>query len=145
MRHQVFGRKLGRDIKSRHALLRNIASGVLLGGSVVTTETKAKFAKSYIEKLIRNSQKNSLALKRSIASDLEQKAFLRLVNEIGPGFGERTGGYTRVIRVKPRKGDGAVLARLELLQWDTTKAKTPAEIKRVAKKSAENKVEVKSK
>ncbi|MBI3341751.1 50S ribosomal protein L17 [Candidatus Curtissbacteria bacterium] len=126
MRHHVFGRKLGRDINSRHALLRNLASSIMVSGYVVTTETKAKFAKSYIEKIIRNSQKNSLALQRSIASELEKKAFIRLVNEIGPGFADRNGGYTRLTRIRPRKGDGAILAKLELLNWDTTKAKAPA-------------------
>ncbi len=123
MRHQVFGRKLGRDIHSRYALLRNIASSVILSGSIVTTETKAKFAKSFIEKLIRNSQKNSLAITRDIGSVLEQKAFLRLINEIGPGFSQRKGGYTRVTRLNSRRGDGAILARLELTEWDSTKAR----------------------
>lgn len=124
MRHQVFGRKMGRDIHARYALLRNIASSVILSGSIVTTETKAKFAKSFIEKLIRNSQKNSLAIKRDIGSVIEQKAFLRLINEIGPGFAERKGGYTRITRLNSRRGDGAVLARLELTEWDASKTKT---------------------
>lgn len=145
MRHSVFGRKLGRDTQSRYALLRNLASAVMLSGFVVTTEPKAKFIKSTIEKLITNSQKNSLAVKRDIASMLSGKAFTRLIGEIGPGFVQRPGGYTRIIKMGNRRGDGAPMARIELLPWDISKAKVVAKKQKPAKpaKKAKKVVEAK--
>ena len=115
MKHKVFGRKLGRDINQRNALLRNITSSVLINGYVVTTEAKAKFVKGYLEKLIRNSQKNSLALKREIASTLSEKAFESLFKSISPAMLSRPGGYTRIIRLNERHGDNARMVKLELV------------------------------
>lgn len=133
MRHSVFGRKLGRDTHSRYALLRNLASSVMLSGYVVTTEAKAKFVKATVEKLIRNSQRNSLAVKRDIASMLNEGAFSRLINEIGPGFVQRPGGYTRIVKMSRRRGDCAPMAKLELLPWDVSKARIVAKKPKVSK------------
>lgn len=118
MKHKVFGRKLSRNVSQRSALLRNLSSSVLLAGFVVTTEAKAKFVKGYLEKLIRNSQKNSLAQKRKIASAISPKAFERLIKEISPAMSARAGGYTRIIRLNQRHGDGAQMAKLELVSWN---------------------------
>lgn len=125
MRHQVLGKKLGRDIHARRALLRNLSSSLIHSGSIVTTEAKAKFVRRFVEKLIRNSQEKSLARKREIASVLEQKSFLRLIEEIGPGFADRQGGYTRIIRLNPRRGDSAPMAKIELLEWAKSKVSAP--------------------
>ena len=130
MRHKVFGRRLGRDINQRSALLRNLTSAILLSGYVVTTQAKAKFAKVYIEKLIKNSQKNSLAVKRDIAAVLTQKALVKLVTEIGPGMTGRNGGYTRIIKINSRKGDNAPMVKLELVEWDKTKTIAPKKLKK---------------
>lgn len=124
MKHKVFGRKLGRDINQRSALLRNLSSSVLLEGFVVTTQAKAKFVKSYLEKLIRNSQKKSLATKREIASVLSKGAFDRLQKEISPGMAGRAGGYTKITHLNTRRGDGAQMARLELMPFDKPSAKS---------------------
>lgn len=125
MKHKVFGRKLGRDISQRSALLRNLSSSVLLTGFVVTTEAKAKFVKGYLEKLIRNSQKNSLTQKREIASMVSAGAFNKLLNEISPAMTTRAGGYTRIVRLNPRRGDGAEMVKLELVAWSKIPTKEP--------------------
>lgn len=118
MRHLVFGRKLGRDTNARRALLANLASSLFINGAIITTLVKAKFARPYVEKLVRTVQKNRLSSKRSLASVLTHQAFLKLIAEIGPGFTNRSGGYTRIIKLGARVGDNAPIARLELLEWE---------------------------
>jgi len=134
MRHRVFGRKLGRDINSRKALLRNLSSSTLLSGHVVTTEAKAKFVRGYLEKLIRNTQKNSLVNYRDVASVLSGSALKKLVQEIGPGMEGRNGGYTRITKLTRRRGDDAPMAKLEILEWDKSKVKSITAVKKVAEK-----------
>ena len=143
MRHKVTGRKLGRDINARKALLRNLSSSTLQAGYVVTTEAKAKFVRGFLEKLIRSVQKNSLSANRVAASVVTGSALLRLVNEVAPGMEGRNGGYTRIIKLNARRGDNAPMAKLELVEWDKSKAKTqvkkPAVLKKPVKKLNENK------
>lgn len=134
MRHQVFGRKLGRDINSRKALLAGLSSSLLENGQITTTVTKAKFVKPYVEKLITRIKKKRLFLHRQAASTLTSKAFSRLTFEIGPGFIKRPGGYTRIIRLSRRSGDSAPMARLELLEWEKSQTK-PKETKAKPKKT----------
>lgn len=123
MRHLVAGKKLGRDTNSRKALLNNLANAIFLHGKVNTTLAKAKFAKSHIEKLITSAKKSKLGAKRVIASQLSKATFNKLINEIVPSFEGRNGGYTRIVKLSPRNGDNAPMARIELLPLDKTKAK----------------------
>lgn len=123
MRHAVYGRILSRDTKGRKSLLNNLASALFAHGQIMTTLAKAKFAKPYVEKMVSNAKGEKLYLNRKLASNLEGRAFSKLVNEIGPGFEKRQGGYTRIVRLNKRKGDDAQMARLELLEWDKTKVK----------------------
>ncbi|MEK7580704.1 MAG: 50S ribosomal protein L17 [Patescibacteria group bacterium] len=123
MKHRVSGRKLSRDTNSRKALLNNLANSLFLHGQITTTLAKAKFARSYVEKTITSAKKTKLRGKRKIASTLSSRAFLRLINEIAPGFEQRTSGYTRILKIAPRKGDNAPMAKLELVAWDKTKIK----------------------
>ena len=122
MRHAVFGRKLGRDINSRAALLNNLAGALVVHGSVTTSLSKAKFVKPYIEKMVTIAKKKRLAANRAIASNLPPAAFKRLTSEIAPGFEKRQGGYTRVVKLASRRGDSAPMARIEFLEWDKQKA-----------------------
>lgn len=150
MRHQVRGKKLGRDTNSRKALLKNLASDLLLHGKVKTTLSKAKFVQSHAEKIITSAKKTKLGQKRVLASSLTVKAFTKLVEEIAPGFEQRMGGYTRIIKLSPRTGDNAFMARIELLAWDQTKSKTKAKnprksTKKVTRPKTENKSEAKNK
>ncbi len=116
MRHAVFGKKLSRDINARKALLNNLTSAILINGQVTTTLAKAKFAQSQVEKLVTNAKKNKLQKNRLLASSLTHGAFLKLINEIGPHFSGRSGGYTRIIKLAVRRGDAAKMARLEFVE-----------------------------
>jgi len=141
VKHLVFGRKLGRDINARKALLANLASSLFINGAIETTLAKAKFVKSYVEKLVTAAQKNRLSSKRALASVLTHQAFLKLIAEIGPGFATRSGGYTRIIKLGARVGDNAPMARLELLEWEShSKLAVPhqALTKKSAKRSKGN-------
>ncbi|MBI3282716.1 50S ribosomal protein L17 [Candidatus Curtissbacteria bacterium] len=140
MRHLYFGRRLGRDTNARKALAGNLASALFLKGQVVTTLAKAKFARSYVEKLItRAKTKNDLAASRVIASRLRDQAFSKLRDAIGPGFAERRGGYTRIIRLLPRTGDAAPMAKLELLPIEKDAAKKSKGAKPVSQRNEKHK------
>lgn len=130
MRHKISGYKLGRDSGQRTALLRNLSSDLITRGYIVTTLTKAKFAQSFVEKIITDTKKDRLYLKRRWASVLTGQAFLKLTSELAPGFDKRQSGYTRIIKGGIRKGDSAQTARLEFLAPD----KIIAPIKKVAVK-----------
>ncbi|MBI4037547.1 50S ribosomal protein L17 [Candidatus Curtissbacteria bacterium] len=121
MRHAVFGRRLGRDINARKALLSNLASSLLEKGQITTTLAKAKFARPYVEKIITNAQRRKLDRNRVIASSITPKAFGKLREEIAPAFKDRPGGYTRIIKLNTRLGDRAPMARLELMEYEKPK------------------------
>ncbi len=121
MRHAKFGRKLSRDTNSRKALLINLTSDLILRGSIKTTLAKAKFVQSYAEKVITSAKKARLGRMRVIASSLTKGSFKKLMEEVAPGFEDRNGGYTRIIKHSPRNGDSAPMAKIELVAWDKSK------------------------
>jgi large subunit ribosomal protein L17 len=123
VRHAKFGRKLARDTKARKALLYNLASSLIVHGQITTTLAKAKFARVQVDKLVSAAKKNRLHHYRILASRLNRGAFLKLTNEIGPGFENRRGGYTRIIKIANRRGDASPMAKLEFVEWDKTKVK----------------------
>lgn len=135
MRHQVFKKKLGRDINSRRALASNLASSLLVEGHITTTLAKAKFIQVFAEKLITNASRTSLHTRRSLASRLTHQAFIRLITEISPGFEDRKGGYTRIIKLDTRRGDSAPMAKIEILEWDKSKARQLAKNPKPVKKA----------
>lgn len=139
MRHLVFGRKLGRDTNERKALLANLSNSLISKGQITTTLAKAKFAQGYVEKLITAAKSNKLATQRSLAPYLTSQDFLRLVSEIGPGFLERKGGYTRIIKLGSRLGDNAPMARLEILPYQKPQPKKSKVSKRLNAKSVARK------
>ncbi|OGD86396.1 50S ribosomal protein L17 [Candidatus Curtissbacteria bacterium RIFCSPHIGHO2_01_FULL_41_11] len=138
MRHAVFGRKLGRDTNARQALLGNLASSLIASGRLTTTLAKAKFARAYVEKLITVARKNGLAQKRIIANKLSSPAFQKLTKEIAPSFKDRAGGYSRIIKLAPRRGDAAPMARLELIKVGK-KTEKPLTVESIQKKSVARK------
>lgn len=143
MRHRVSGFKLNRDKDARKALLANLASSVLEKGAITTTQTKAKFVKPYVERLITDAKKNRLATTRKLASKLTSPAFKRLTVEIAPGFKQRVGGYTRIIKTTRRQGDGTFLSKLEILEWEKTKTPIKTEKKSAKKKIKAAKKQIK--
>lgn len=122
MRHKVAGYKLKRDGGSRKALLRNLVTSVIEHGFIVTTVPKAKAAKPLVEKMITLAKRDTLHTRRQAASFLQTPASVKeLFEKLGSRFGQRNGGYTRVVRLGWRKGDGAELAKLELLGTELVK------------------------
>ena len=116
MRHRKGGFKLQRNPSARRALLRGLTTNVILRDRVVTTVTKAKAVKPVVEKMITLAKRDTLHSRRQAAAFLNTPgAVKKLFDTLGPRFAQRNGGYTRVVRLGPRKGDGAELALIELL------------------------------
>jgi len=116
MRHKKSGFKLGRDVAARRSLLRNLVTSVIEQERIITTVPKAKAAKPLVDKMITLAKADTLHARRQAASFLETPASVKkLFDTLGTRFGQRSGGYTRVIRLGFRKGDGAEQAMLELV------------------------------
>lgn len=116
MKHQKKGRTLGRDKDQQKMLARAQASSLILKGRITTTEAKAKELRPFIEKLITRARKGDLAAKRILLSRIDDKrAVNKLIDEIAPKYEKRNGGYTRIIKLPPRKGDAAKLALIEFV------------------------------
>ncbi len=122
MRHRKGGFKLSRDPDARKALLRNLVTNLILHERIVTTVTKAKAARPLVEKMITLAKKDTLHARRRAAAFLYSKEAVRkLFDQLGPRFAERPGGYTRIVRLAPRRGDGAEQAMLELVGSELVK------------------------
>lgn len=122
MRHRVGGSKLKRDIGSRKALLKNLVTSVIEQERVVTTVTKAKAVKPLVEKMITLGKRDTLHARRQAAAFLETPAAVKkLFDKLGTRFGQRNGGYTRIVRLGWRKGDGAEQAIIELVGSELVK------------------------
>lgn len=116
MRHRVHGYKLQRDVSARRALLRGLATSLILEDRIVTTVTKAKAVRPEVEKMITLAKRDSLHARRQAASYLLSPiAVKKLFDKLGPRFADRPGGYTRILRLGERKGDGAETALIEFL------------------------------
>ena len=116
MRHQAKGKQLSRTSEHRKALMRNMATSLILHGGIETTVAKAKALRPYAEKLITLARRGDLHARRLVAATIRERAALSLLfSEIGPRFAARPGGYTRILKLGHRPGDGAEVARIELL------------------------------
>jgi large subunit ribosomal protein L17 len=116
MRHRAKGRQLSRTSSHRRALLNNMATSLFEHGRVVTTEAKAKELRPFAEKLITLARRGDLHARRLVERKIKDRETLsRLFSEIGPRFAARPGGYTRILKLGHREGDGADIARIELL------------------------------
>ena len=116
MRHRKANRRLRRTSEQRLALLRNLASSLLEHGAIETTEAKAKELRPFVEKLITKARSGTLHDRRLAGRHVHKRATAdKLFQEIGPKLAKRPGGYTRVQKLGPRKGDGAMMAQLELV------------------------------
>ena len=116
MRHANRGRKLGRTAEHREALLRNMAISLFRHGRISTTTEKAKELRPFAERLITLAKRGDLHARRLAARDIQDREVLiQLFDAIGPRFAERPGGYTRILKLGHRRGDGAELAMIELV------------------------------
>ncbi len=116
MRHRVKGKILGRKKEPRELMLRNLASSVLIYEKVKTTKAKAKEVRSLVEKCISLAKKGDLSAHRRLISILPQKmAIKKSVEVLGKKYKDRAGGYTRIVKLGNRQGDGAEIVQIELV------------------------------
>lgn len=116
MRHRKVGKKLGRTAAPRQAMLENLATSLVLYEKIVTTEAKAKVVRSLVEPLITRGKVKSVHNKQQLGAILhDKKAVQKVLDVLGPKYKERQGGYTRIIKIGPRKGDGAEMAQIEFV------------------------------
>ncbi|HXR74718.1 MAG TPA: 50S ribosomal protein L17 [Bryobacteraceae bacterium] len=122
MRHLKSGKKLKRNVSARRALLRGLVTNVIEEERITTTVPKAKAAKPLVEKMITLAKQDTLHARRQAAAFLLKPAAVqKLFEKLGPRFTQRTGGYTRVVKLGWRKGDGAETAMLELVGSELVK------------------------
>lgn len=122
MRHLRGGWKLKRDVGARRSLLRNLVTSVIEHERVITTVPKAKAVKPLVDKMITLGKRDTLHTRRQAAAFLETPGSVKkLFDTLGTRFGQRAGGYTRIVRLGFRKGDGAEQAMIELVGSELVK------------------------
>jgi large subunit ribosomal protein L17 len=122
MKHRVAGRKLGRTSMHRTALLRNMSTELFRHERIRTTLMKAKELRPFAEKLITLSKRETLHARRLVLRDIHDKDVVsKMFDTISSRFAQRPGGYTRIIKLGPRRGDNAEMALIELIGAETGK------------------------
>jgi large subunit ribosomal protein L17 len=117
MRHRKAGRQLRRTSEQKLALMRSLAKALIERGAIETTEAKAKELRPFVEKLITKAKTGTLHARRLAGRHVQHRETAdRLFQEIGVRYATRNGGYTRILKVGHRKGDGAEMARIELIE-----------------------------
>jgi large subunit ribosomal protein L17 len=157
MRHRNAGFKLGRNTSHRRALLRNLTTSVIVEDRVETTLAKAKAVRPHVEKMITLGKKGDLHSRRQALSYLmTDKSVTRLFDTVAPRYGDRQGGYLRIVRAGFRQGDGGEKAFIELLgaekqldakrqKRDEIKAKKRAELEKHLEESKKEEVKEENK
>ncbi|MGH3027976.1 MAG: 50S ribosomal protein L17 [Gaiellaceae bacterium] len=116
MRHRRAGRKLGRDSAHRKALYSNLASALIEHGRIKTTEAKAKEVRPIVEQMITLGKRGDVSAHRQAVAFLRSKGIAhRLFADVAPRFADRPGGYTRIVKLGPRRSDSAEMVFLELV------------------------------
>jgi large subunit ribosomal protein L17 len=112
------GARFGGDPAHQRLMLANLAAHMIVseGGGITTTEAKAKALRPYVEKLVTKAKHGGVHKQRQVVSTIHDKdAAARLFAEIGPRYADRNGGYTRILKLGPRPGDNAPMARIEFV------------------------------
>ena len=121
-------RKLGRTTDIRMSMLKGLVTYLLENGRLETTVYRAKEVRALADKMITLGKKNTLASKRqALAFITKEEVVVKLFNEIAPSYADRNGGYTRVLKIGPRRGDGAEMAIIELVKNEEPAKKPEAE------------------
>src|SRR3990170_2103316 len=111
------GPRLGSNPKHQRLMLSNLALSLFEHERIQTTEAKAKMLRPYAERLITKAKKGSVHHRRQVLSVIEDRDVVhKLFDDIGPRFADRNGGYTRILKIAPRNGDGAPMALIELVE-----------------------------
>ena len=119
MRHGKRGRKLNRTASHKKAMLNNMATSLFTNGKVRTTLPKAKELRGVAERLISFAKRGDLHARRQVLRRIQNKVVLtKLFDEIGPSYADRSGGYTRILKLGPRRGDSSELCLIELVSDD---------------------------
>ncbi len=130
------GPRLGGSPAHEKLMLANLASSLFKHGRIQTTETKARRLRPLAERLITKAKRNDLASRREVRKTIgERDVFVSLFEEIAPRFANREGGYTRIVKTGPRKGDAAPMAIIELVE-ELVVAEEPKKAAKTAKASA---------
>ena len=117
MRHRAKGRQLSRTASHKKATMNNLATNLFKHGGIQTTEAKAKELRPFAERLITLARRGDLHARRLVERRLKDKdVTTKLFAEIGKRFATRNGGYTRILKTGHRKGDGAEMARIEIIE-----------------------------
>ena len=128
-------RKLGRPTAHRNAMLRGMVTYLLENGQIETTLTRAKEVRSMTEKMITLGKKNTLASRRAaLAYITKEDVVKKLFDQIAPEYADRNGGYTRMYKLGPRRGDGAEMALIKLVADEKPAKEEKKETKKAAKK-----------
>ena len=120
MKHGQKTKKLGRVGKQRLALMRSLAEALVKNERIKTTEARAKALRPYIEKLITKGRNDTVAVRRQLVSQLggRKEIVTKIVDDIAPRYSERSGGYTRVLKLPPRDRDAARMAIIEFVETE---------------------------
>jgi len=140
MRHRVFGKKLSRTKSQRKALFKSLIVSLILRERIKTTEAKAKAVRGLVEKIITKAKNNGLHAQRQIASVVhDKKALNKLITEIAPRFKNRSGGFTRILKLGKRRGDQAMIVELSLVEGGEAKSSPSSLSKKKQKKQKSKK------
>ena len=132
------GPRLGGSSSHQKALLANLATSLFEHGRIKTTEPKARALRPYAEKLITHAKKGTLHNRREVMKKIRDKDVVHILfAEIGPFFADRNGGYTRIVKVEPRKGDNAPMAVIELVREKTVTSEANRARRAAAAKATE--------
>ena len=144
MRHQMANRKLGRTASHRAALFRNQLASMIEHERIVTTLIKAKELRPIVERMVTLGKNDSVHNRRQAARTISENTLVqKLFTDISARFNERPGGYTRIVKLGPRRGDGAEMAILEFVDYKLEDAAPAAAKGGAAKKAAAPKKEAK--
>jgi large subunit ribosomal protein L17 len=136
MRHRVAGRKLGRTTAHRQALLRNLGTALIEKEKITTTLAKAKELRRFAEKLITLSKKETLHARRRALQKLpNRRAVAKLFDSLSARYAQRPGGYTRILKLGPRRSDNAEMALIEFVSTESPAAEESKETRRKGKRA----------
>ena len=145
MRHRVAGRKLGRTTAHRVALLRNLSTALFDKERIRTTLTKAKELRPFAERLVTLAKRETLHARRQVLRHIHNRVVVaKLFDSLSARYAQRPGGYTRIIKLGPRRGDNAEMAIIELVGSEESVAEAATEPKAEGKPSRKGKAKAKA-
>mgnify|MGYP000284372904 CR=1 FL=1 len=140
MRHRKKGKRLGRPMAHRDAVMKNLVREIFLHGRIKTTITKAKMLRPMVEPIITRAKKGTLHDRREASRVISDKKLLKKIfSEVAPLYADRKGGYTRILRLGNRAGDNAPLVIIELIDWEKVYKKEDKDAKKGKEKEDKGK------